>query len=430
MTDRSVTASLSAHSARLRAVDGRVLPAPADRWFEPVTSAERHLLARAIGPVLDIGCGPARHALVLAESGIVSLGIDISLPALAIARKRGAPVLHRSIFDRIPGHGRWGTALLLDGNVGIGGSPAVLLRRVTDLLRPSGRALVELGVPGSEPRRHTVRLEHDGRAGPWFGWAEVGVDALDDLARATPECRSTTSGSTARAGSRASTHELAHRRPDSNRESYRGCEIVPAGRVSKPAPRRTQRRAPRIRARRHVHHLLRHRSLLALRTAPPGLVPPALSPSRPLSRHTRRPRRHRTRLNTPFARKTLDRLPQALHVAALLERRERSRANRDLPPRRRRALPPLHRPRQHQPLVSLEVQFSGRGTTGRPGPLSARSSCTSPPSGRSHDESYGPNTGDKPRRHPRRHPRRSPGPSRGQSNDVASSAQSSRPAQS
>ena len=133
--------------------------------------------------MLDIGCGPARHVLALAESGIVSLGIDISLPALAVARQRGAPVLQRSIFDRVPGHGRWGTALLLDGNIGIGGAPAVLLRRVADLLRAGGR-----GIGGSSERREpyppddTVRLEHDGQAGPWFAWAEVGVDDLDALA--------------------------------------------------------------------------------------------------------------------------------------------------------------------------------------------------------------------------------------------------------
>ena len=182
MSAASAKPDTALYAACLRTVDGRVLPAPAERWFEPVTSAERRLLERAVDPVLDIGCGPARHALALAQSGVVSLGIDISLPALAVARARGAPVLHRSIFDRIPGHGRWGTALLLDGNVGIGGAPAVLLRRVGELLRAGGRALVEVGGPGTVPRRQTVRLEHDGRAGPWFGWAEVGVDDLDKLA--------------------------------------------------------------------------------------------------------------------------------------------------------------------------------------------------------------------------------------------------------
>jgi SAM-dependent methyltransferase len=158
-----------------------VLRAPAARWFEHVTAADRRLLERVDGPVLDVGCGPGRHALALAEAGVVSLGIDISLPALAVARRRGAPVLHRSVFDRVPGHGRWGTALLLDGNIGIGGAPAVLLRRVTELLRPGGRTLIELGTQTGSTRR-IVRLEHDGGVGPWFAWADVGIDALCDIA--------------------------------------------------------------------------------------------------------------------------------------------------------------------------------------------------------------------------------------------------------
>ncbi|HTD50643.1 MAG TPA: class I SAM-dependent methyltransferase [Acidimicrobiia bacterium] len=167
----------------LRTLDGHVLPVPAHRWFEPVTGAEYRLLERARGPVLDIGCGPARHALALAEGGTVSLGIDISLPALAVARRRGAPVLQRSIFDRVPGHGRWGTALLLDGNIGIGGEPATLLRRVHALLRVDGRILIEVAGSGAPTSRHTVRLEHDGQASPWFAWSGVDVDDLDALAR-------------------------------------------------------------------------------------------------------------------------------------------------------------------------------------------------------------------------------------------------------
>jgi SAM-dependent methyltransferase len=173
----------TSRSVCLRAFDGRVLSAPAQRWFEPVTPAELRVLHRACGPVLDIGCGPARHTLVLAQAGIITLGIDISLPALAVAHHRGAPVLRRSIFDRVPGHGRWGTALLLDGNIGIGGSPATLLRRVRELLRDGGYILVEVGSPDARTTPQTVRLEHDGHASPWFDWATVGIDDVSRLAR-------------------------------------------------------------------------------------------------------------------------------------------------------------------------------------------------------------------------------------------------------
>src|SRR4029453_1954232 len=92
-----------------------------DRWLAPLTEVDRRVLARSDGPVLDVGCGPARHTLALGAEGVPTLGIDITGATLAVARPRGALVLLRSVFDPIPGEGRWGTVLLLDGNVGIGG---------------------------------------------------------------------------------------------------------------------------------------------------------------------------------------------------------------------------------------------------------------------------------------------------------------------
>lgn len=150
----------------------------ADRWVGQLTPADAGVLARAEAPVLDVGCGPGRHVVALAERGAVSLGIDITPAAVALARRRGASVLERSVFDRIPGAGRWASALLLDGNVGIGGDPATLLARVADLLRPGGSVLVELESPGTRHAVEVVRVLLEGRAGPWFPWARVGLDDL------------------------------------------------------------------------------------------------------------------------------------------------------------------------------------------------------------------------------------------------------------
>ena len=97
--------------------------------------------------------------------------------------RRGAPVLGRSVFDRVPGAGRWSTALLLDGNLGIGGHPEALLGRVTSLLEAGGTVLVELESPGSTPRVQVVRFDVDGVEGPWFAWTPVGAEEL--LAPAT-----------------------------------------------------------------------------------------------------------------------------------------------------------------------------------------------------------------------------------------------------
>jgi SAM-dependent methyltransferase len=135
--------------------------------------------------VLDVGCGPARHVLALVSAGRWALGIDTSAEAVAIARRRGAPALRASVFGHVPGVGTWGTVLLLDGNIGIGGNPLMLLPRVHGLLSRGGVALLEVERPGGASGRVKVRVEHDGRHGCWFPWARVPVTQIAGLADAT-----------------------------------------------------------------------------------------------------------------------------------------------------------------------------------------------------------------------------------------------------
>ena len=168
----------------LRADDGTHVHLDDDRWHAPPTPGERRLLDSVVGPALDIGCGPGRHVLALAHRGCVALGIDASPTAVDIARRKGAPVLERSVFADVPGAGRWRTALLLDGNVGIGGDPVGLLRRLRALLAPSGIALVELDPSAHGIRRMRVRLDVTGAEAPWFPWAVVGAGHAGLLAEA------------------------------------------------------------------------------------------------------------------------------------------------------------------------------------------------------------------------------------------------------
>ncbi|HWT91439.1 MAG TPA: hypothetical protein VN238_00445, partial [Solirubrobacteraceae bacterium] len=94
--------------------------------------------------------------------------------------------LRRSVFGRVPRPGSWGTALLLDGNVGIGGDPVALLRRVHALLRPGGTVLLEVDDPGTiGVRSATCRLETPTHTSTPFRWGRVGVDGLEPLAVAT-----------------------------------------------------------------------------------------------------------------------------------------------------------------------------------------------------------------------------------------------------
>ncbi len=153
-----------------------------ERWVAPLEPADEQALRRCRPPVLDVGCGPGRHTLALGGLGVPALGVDITPAALEWAAPRGAMVLHRSVFDRLPGTGRWGTVLLLDGNLGIGGDPVALLIRSAELLAPDGVVVAELDPPGTPAAPTTARLEVAGAPGPWFAWDRVPAERAAPLA--------------------------------------------------------------------------------------------------------------------------------------------------------------------------------------------------------------------------------------------------------
>ncbi|MDQ3896112.1 MAG: class I SAM-dependent methyltransferase [Actinomycetota bacterium] len=176
--------SLAAPDVVLRTDTGEALDLDLRRWHDPATAEEREVLASVTGPVIDLGCGPGRLVVSLASRGVPTLGVDSSPAAVALARLKGATVLERDIFGPLPGEGRWATALLFDGNVGIGGDPARLLRRCRALTRTTGQVVAEVEPPGRGWRRVTARLERNGRRSDPFAWAVVGADAIAELAHA------------------------------------------------------------------------------------------------------------------------------------------------------------------------------------------------------------------------------------------------------
>jgi len=163
----------------LRRADGWLLLLEVERWCAEADAVDLEVLRRCEGAVLDVGCGPGRLVVALGALGLPVLGIDVSEAAVARTVALGGQALRRSVFEPLPAEGRWGTALLLDGNVGIGGDPRTLLDRMAQLLAPGGLLIAEtLPDPDVDERVRVHVTDARGAAGSPFPWARLGTPAL------------------------------------------------------------------------------------------------------------------------------------------------------------------------------------------------------------------------------------------------------------
>lgn len=160
-------------------------PLPVADWLREPDADDVAIAGHCAGPTLDIGCGPGRLAALLVRGGHTVLGIDVVPEAVRQTVGRGAVALRRDVHGHVPGEGRWQSALLADGNVGIGGDPVALLQRVRALLTPQGgRVVAEVAGPGVPHRTRLLRLDCDGIRSEPFRWSVVGCDDLPAIAAA------------------------------------------------------------------------------------------------------------------------------------------------------------------------------------------------------------------------------------------------------
>ncbi len=151
---------------------------------------EKQALKYARGRVLDIGCGAGRHALVLQRRGLQVTAIDRSPRVIELAQTRG--VKDARITDacgKLPFRaGEFDTVVLFGKNLGICGTPAKFQRMLRELHRVTSKRARILGttrMPNTTDPAHRryltenckrgraigqirLRLEMDGRRGPWF----------------------------------------------------------------------------------------------------------------------------------------------------------------------------------------------------------------------------------------------------------------------
>lgn len=159
------------------------LPLDVSRWSGAADVVDMLVVARCEPPVIDLGCGPGRMVQALSESGRAALGVDMSSVAVGLSMARGGLALCRRVNQLLPAEGRWGTALLMDGNVGMGGEVAALLARCAQLVRPGGLVICEVDRVSGRHESRTVVLRTKEATSVALRWSRIGAAALLQAAK-------------------------------------------------------------------------------------------------------------------------------------------------------------------------------------------------------------------------------------------------------
>ncbi len=175
--------------------------------FEDWAPQEQKSMEWVRGRVLDIGCGPGRHALYLQNKGYQVTGIDNSPVAIRIASERGLLDARVMGIDEItPEIGIFDTILALGNNFGLIGKPESA-KKYLDLFNKitssEGRIVAGCRDPyKTDNPRHIlyhqrnikagrmaglirIRAKSGNAVGPWMDLLLMSKNELDELLKDT-----------------------------------------------------------------------------------------------------------------------------------------------------------------------------------------------------------------------------------------------------
>ncbi len=179
-----LSAALRGHRCDVVGMDEDARPLPVHAWVGTADESDEVVLRQCVGSTVDVGCGPGRMAEALVRAGHEVLAIDVAAEAVMQTRARGVTAQRQNVFAPVAGEGTWQTILLADGNIGIGGDPVALLRRLREMLAPGGRVVVDLDPPGAGVVTSWSRLRIASGVSRPFLWTVVAADELDQIADA------------------------------------------------------------------------------------------------------------------------------------------------------------------------------------------------------------------------------------------------------
>ena len=274
--------------------------------------------------------------------------------------------IRRDVFAAVPGEGRWDCALLADGNIGIGGHPERLLRRLGRIVRPGGHVVVELDADGTDVVHHRWRLRVGSRVTPVvrLGGGRARRDRADgprhrlrrrgpDHERRAARRRPATGGLTMRLPT-VTDVEKRIPRPDAVHEHRAGA---------------THDRPSRRLGRDPVRGVLPDRSLEPLAVHVAGLAADRPEPVRSVPRHAGTARRIWNRDHPAAAGQAVVGLPEAVHPSADASDQvggdRRTGAGVDPRADGVRPVPAGQRHAQHRPVVPVGLQLPGHSRGGR-----------------------------------------------------------------